>query len=594
MIEPRLRERTLLAVGMMALSGFVVAVVMMPAATRYRADLYGALSPLGWIAFAVAVICGLVVIYSAARRGSHRWLFGTAVVLGTYAAFFWLPVARGYVLYATPLADSLFHLGVVKDVLRFGTAPDVIYPASHLLIASLVEITRLPRTLFQPLLGYTFTLLLVLGMFVSARRLFRSHTGGLYALLAALPLVYAGYHVVVLPWFYALSLFPLMLFLADRWLTGRGSRRLYVVLFVFMVTITFYHPMVSLFTVSLLVSYWAYLWIESSTAGQSVRGNTVSALFFLLLVPLAVITEWHLNLTRMQSRIVTIILAFTQGDQSAASFAGQAGQTSYTLFELVWRFLVLRWGPTVIYLSLASLILIAIGYRIWRQRTTATDHRVVMLYLVGFLTAIVALVILRTSNPVRAARFALLMAIYVLALELWHRHRVDKNSDRWHSRAVAHGLLVVIVVVALLAGGITYRGDAHLTQTTVEGTTWHLEHENTAILTQSHRMSRNLDIYQNGYRRALSHEPTFTRYNASYQLPKHLGYDENETIATTLAGRRYLVTKYSDTQWYRNQPKSRYPGLLFYNQSDAAELATDPAANRLYTNGNFSVWLAEG
>ncbi|RJT07989.1 hypothetical protein D3261_01205 [Halococcus sp. IIIV-5B] len=516
-------------------------------------------------------------------------------MMGSYAVFFWLPVARGYVLFATPLSDSLIHLGIVRDVLSSGSIPDVIYPASHLLIALLASITDIKLTLFQPLVGYLFTLLLVLGILVSARRLLRSHTAGLYALLAGLPLLYASYHVVILPWFYTLTMFPIILYVADRWLTDRGDHRPYVMLFVFMTAIAFYHPMMCLLIAGLLVSYWGYLRLESWVPGQmDLSRRSVGPLVFLLLFPLAVITQWHLGLPRMQSRIGTILLAFQQGDQSAASFAGQAGQTSYTVSELLWEYLVLRWGPTVVYMGVGGLLLLAVCYRIWHRRTTIADRRIAALYLASFMTAIAALVVLRTRNPVRAVRFVLLIVVYLIALAFWNRHRIDSKLERWDSRVIVHSLLAIIVVVALLASGITYRGDAHLTETTIDGTTWHLEHQNGESITLAHRMARNIDIYQDGYREGRFNERVFTRYNATHQLPKHLGYDENETIATTLSDRRYLVTKYSDTQWYRSQPRSRYSELLFYNRSDAAALADDPAANRLYNNGDFDVWLAGG
>lgn len=355
----------------------------------------------------------------------------------------------------------------------------------------------------------------------------------------------------------------------------------------------FYHPMIGLLSIGILVGYWSYLWFESGTSNQTnLDRSSINALIFLLFIPLAIFVEWHLGLTKTQSQIRRILLSFIQSDQSAASFAGQAVQTGYTLLELIWQFLILQWGPTVIYLGLAGLVFIAVGYRIWRHRTVTVDNRITVLFLLGIGTAIVSLVLLRMRNPVRATRFAVLMAIYLIALELWHRQQENWSGDSWNSHAVAHSFLAIIIVIALLAGGITYQGDAHLTETTVEGTTWQLEHGNHEVLTLSHRMARNLDIFKNGYRQGKSNERVFTRYNSTYKLPKHIGYDENRTIATTLVGQRYLVTKYSDTVWYRNQPKSRYSGLLFYNQSDVAALANDPAADRLYNNGNFSVWLA--
>lgn len=62
---------------------------------------------------------------------------------------------------------------------------------------------------------------------------------------------------------------------------------------------------------------------------------------------------WILNSQRMQVYLVR----YTTGRVNSGggvSYAEQARETSYTLWQLFWKFAILQWGTTLLYISLGE------------------------------------------------------------------------------------------------------------------------------------------------------------------------------------------------------------------------------------------------
>lgn len=570
-----------IVVGLTAILAVVIAVILSaPAATGYEASIYDTYPPTTWLAFGVVLMGGVLLILVGGRERTSLWLPGFALILGAYGVFYALPLIRGYVLYGSLLSDSLYHLSIVSDVISTGELPQLLYPSTHILFGELALLTGLSPSVFQMPISFAFTVLFMIGYFVSARRFF-SNRGGIYVLASAVPLTYTGLQLTILPWFYALCVIPLAIFALQL----QTRAKVALVAFPLVTAIVFYHPLTGLFIIIIAGIY--HIWSSWNPHISAARGDTVAlAAGITALV-------WALDSSRVQALLVRTVFGVAT-EEGVASYAARAVGSEYTISQLLVEYVILRWGPLLLFLGAASLVIVAIAYRCIRERRISTAGMLVIQYLTtGIVGIILVGVGVLSQNLIRLSQFALFFSTYLVGFGLWKtvRHKVGQQPHRRVTTIIGSGLVLVVLVSTVLSAGIAYEDNRHITETTVEGTDWHLMNHDSSLQTKSFRMSYQIQLYLQGY--AAGHEAprTFSRYSSVYQLPTNLGYDDNATMAQTLQTRSYFITKVSDIAWARSQPTVNDRAHQ-YSRANQATLADDTTVNKLYSNGPFNIWLA--
>ena len=568
-------------VGLTAILAVVIAVVLSaPAATGYEVSIYNTYSLSIWLAFGVVLVGGVLLILAGGRERTSIWLPGFALILGAYGVFYSLPLVRGYVLYGSLLSDSLYHLSIVSDVISTGELPQLLYPFTHTLFAELALLTGLSPNVFQMPVSYAFTVLFMIGYFVSARRLF-SNQGGIYVLASAVPLTYTGLQLTILPWFYALCVIPLVVFALQL----QTRAKVALVAFPLATAIVFYHPLTSLFIIIIAGIY--HIWSSWNPHTPAARGGTVA------LAAGITVLVWSLDTSRVQALLVQTVLGVAT-EEGVSTYAAQAVSSEYTISQLLVEYVILRWGPLMLFLGVASLIVVAIAYQCIRERRISTAGMLGIQYLTAGIVGVVLIGVGITSRSlVRLSQFALFFSTYLVGFGLWRtvRHKIGQQPHRRVTTIIGSGLVLVVLVSTVLSAGIAYEDNKHITETTVEGTDWHLTNHDSSLQTKSFRMSYQIQLYLQGYTAGHEAPRTFSRYSSVYQLPTNLGYDDNATMAQTLQNRSYLITKVSDIAWARGQPTVNDRPHQ-YSRANQATLADDRTVNKLYSNGAFDIWLA--
>lgn len=598
------RWRIVSAVTILAAIAFVASVLTTPPAGRYESSIYGAYTPLTWIGFGLALVGGLTLVFRSAITDGSGWRRGAAVLGSTYLVFFALPLFRGYYVYGTPMSDAFYHFGIVRDVLKTGSLPETGYPATHLLYSVLAILTGVPVRTLQPIVAFCFFLLFVGSCFLLGLTLF-GRRGGLVTLGAATPLVLVSNHLTTLPWLFALPYLPLSLYFIHRWARRRRSSRTGIVgvAVVCGVALVFYHPITALVTVFALVLYAAAVAVPllrrrvplgGADAERPLRAYAVPYRYPIILAVAGVL--WYLSIGHITHFLEQALT--TDLDGGAVSYASTAQQTSYSAWELVWEFLVLKWGTVIAYAGIGACVTVAVLVRVFRRRSSRLELLCAVQFGGGFGVAIFfvgARVLSR--NVVRINHYTVIGAILLLGLAITglisFREGVD---DRWKRRGATvalGGLCVTVIVVALLAGAVAYEEDRHVTHTTMAGAKWQQENYESGIDTRAFRMSEQLQRYFEGTIGAKPDDRQFHRSLKGYQLPTRLGYDGNESVAGVYENETYLVTKTADIEWSNNRDADRRAEITYYTSADLARLRADPAAHRIYSNGDFSVWLVD-
>lgn len=584
---------------------FVVGVLTTPPATGYEASIYDAYPAWTWIGFGLAIVGGLGLVFRTALTGRSGWRYGIVALGSAYAVFFALPLFRGYYLYGTPMSDAFYHFAIVRDVLQTGSLPETGYPATHLLYTSLVTITGLSMRTLQPIVAFGFFSLFVGSCFLLGRSLF-GRRGGLATLGAAAPLVFVSHHLTTLPWLFALPYLPLSLYFCHRW-AGRHRRssrqRVFGVMLVCGFALVFYHPVTALATVLALLLYAGVvaapalrrrLPLGRAAAPERVHSFAVPYRYPAVIAMAGVF--WYLSTSHITRFLERALTAEIEG--GAANYASAAGESSYSAWELFWEFLVLRWGTVLAYAAVGACVAAAIAIRILRRRADRLEVLCAVQFGagIGVAVAFIGAGVL-SRNVVRINHYTVIGAILLFGLAVSvlvsYRDGVEDRRLRVGATVALRGLCAIVIVVALLAGSVAYDDDSHVTQSTMSGAEWHHERHESGVGTQAFRMSEQLQRYFEGTTGADPDDRQFHRSLEGYQLPSRLGYDEHESVADEYETETYLVTKTADVEWASDIPRDRRSDVRHYTEADIERLRADPAAHRIYSNGDFSVWFVD-
>lgn len=590
----RWNSRPMLFVGGCSLAVGSIGLLMTPPARGFEFSLYSNVSLIIWLSLTVCGCCGVGLVYRY-QPLSREWLSGLTLVELMYAVFLSLPLVR-YTIYASPRADQWLHFAHINDLVATGVLPaDLFYPAAHVLMGALIIVTGLPVESLQIIVAIAFLSVYLLGLYTLGKRLIGTQHAGSACLIAATPLVFSVYHPTVMPWFYGLLLVPLGLTLYIMFRSRLVNILHITALLIITLVIFFFHPItVLLFSIMVLVhdviTNQRLVHYITSEAGNhrsfsSIILTTVAAAFLF----------WYLSFMSIQIAVVRLTQSLS-GDAGAIKYADQAGETQYTLGQLVWEYLIMSWGPTLIYGGLGGAIAIvvmiaAIKYN-WGR---VGEIEVAAQFGVG---AIVALAFFAfdfiTNNILRLSQYAILFAIVLIGLAVWRLQTTPWFHQQARSLAVAG--VVLVLLTGILSGAIIF-DSSPVTQSELNGTSWLVDHDVTNRNAHSIDISHRLEVYldDNLTNSAPPDERTFDDHNPQRKLPRRLGYDKYESIGATIQGDVYLVTKERDMRLFHAAPENRQKEISYYSRGDRQQLFVDPAVSgKIYHNGEYDIWVAEG
>lgn len=590
----RWNSRPILFVGGCLLAVGSIGTLMTPPAKGFELSLYNGVSLAVWLALAVCGCCGVGLLYRH-RTLSREWLSGLMLVVLMYGVFLSLPLVR-YGIYAPPRADQWLHFAYINDLVATGVLPDdLFYPAAHLLIGSLTIVTGLPLESLQILVGIVFFLVYLLGLYALGKRLVGTQHAGSACLIAATPLVFSVYHVMVMPWFYGLLLVPLGLALYNMFRIQSVSTLQMVALIILPLAIFFFHPItVLLFTIMIVVhDLVANRWLIQYTTDNIENHRSFSPIIIITVT--AAFLFWYLSFGSIQMVIVRIVHSFS-GDEGAVEYADQAGETQYTLGQLIWEYLIMSWGPTLIYGGLGGAIAVIIVIAVFRyDQGGIGEIEVATQFGVGAIVALAFFAFdLITRNILRLSQYAILFAIVLIGLALWRLQTALWFRQR--ARPLAVVLLILVLMTGILSGAIVFDSSS-VTQSELNGTSWLVDYNDPDRDVHSLDISHRLEVYLDDdlADTAPTDKRTFDDQNPKRELPRRLGYDEHTSIGTAVKGDVYLVTTERDMRLFHTAPENRQSDIRYYARNERRQLFTDPAVGgRIYHNGEYDVWIAEG
>ncbi|WP_254546624.1 hypothetical protein [Halomarina pelagica] len=429
--------------------------------------------------------------------------------------------------------------------------------------------------------------LYVVSIYLYGRQQFTGQVGML-AGATTLPLILGQFHTSLHPSIHSFYLLPLF-FLSVHY----KSYRWRIVMLLLLFAIVFFHPMTAILALCYIAVSAAVPWIGMLFDETWKRTSpTITIKPGVVMVSIgALLIYWYIGF----NRITVLVAGWIVGVSSLSGGNGNSAAFALSPFHFFLRGFTL-YGDVVLYMFISIFAAFIVTFLLWRHPdVTGRYLHVEVQWFFGlvFCLGVVALGIL--GNPIRAARYFFLFSAVLIggamaALTRLGNYLFPSRHQRTLNTICSILLAANIVLAGVVGAAGVYPNGNHLTETEVKSVNWILTHTNNdPVLSLS--MSRKMTLFVRGTHDAPK-QWRFQEEKAALQLPSHLGYQNNQTVANLHKDDFYIFTKEYDLEYYKSSYREQWPALTWYTVHDLRKLRNDSAADRIYTSGlkRASVW----
>jgi len=576
----------------------IIIIIDTPYATNFETSIYSAYPFYFWIIFLSVIISTSLffVLYSINNIGTKYMIFNIILFLSIMILFFSMPIFRGYALYGRGGQGLLWQIGRARTILETNhIGAETWYPVPHIFLSYLKMlgfsfqegIIILQSSIY--FLYIVFSFLYVKKLCVNFDEIDRGYT---IALIGLVPFVYMTFHMYFTPAIMSLWLIPLFLFLIQK--DTNKIKSFYLLMILVGFTIVFFHALTSLILMMIIgimalvdkiYPYFMNIDFEKKTQYYNP----------LLLLSIAFFS-WALRFsTVVESLLRSLEFIFIGADiESPAERGVEAAATSGLRFhEIVIRFIE-SYGVIWVYAILAGLI------GIWSFKEFVLSKKEInystflfsVLLIAGIIYGLASLLTRAVAHEiVRLSKIVIMISTFIIVAYLNRSMDEIKKSHQSKKRKPKMVLTSIVVFIVLLSLIISFFGvyspNDHLTYSEREGTEWFIDYSNTDKETIQEGMHFRTFWYLKGtYNQSIERGELFD----GEQHPKHLGYNENETIRESIGNETYMITKEYDYNWYKELETHQLEYTNYYTEDDLERLNEDPTASKIYCNGGFTTW----
>jgi len=577
----------------------VVIIATAPPATGYELSLYEAYPPILWVLLSVTVFSGMYTIIRSCESQVRNLYYGYFSILFIDALILFLPIIRGYYSMSRGEGDMYHHMFIARQILHSGFLPVTdIYPVMHIWLSVLYHF--LPDFIvLTVVLSIVFFILYILSLYILGKTLLGTQKGGILVSIFGLPLLFSNLHDGFIPFFFALLIFPLILYAYQKISAYPAQKnRFYICLVVLSLFIVFCHPMISVF---LLIMFSIFTCFELFKGRATGRQSNIEAANIVVIVSLT-LTLWWLQNIQALNTLQTIGAALFEQSSHLSIFAHQVNRVSTSnasIWLVIDRFFKI-YGPVCLYFSIALLFLFYLTYQYLQNRKL---HDSDFIYSLQFCAAVCMGIVLVTgyfviAEPIRAASFALVFATVLSGLFFYRQRNV---GGLMASITVILTIVCMMTILTLHSSPWIGGTNSAFTYGDKNGVDWLLTYRTTEIPVVKEDLS-NYKYAQYFYETTGSRnshnvsEYTFYRNLNKYTevVPSHFGYTTNRTIGDSFA---YLPDKelyMTTTELMRRTvdavQEDRKSQVKSFTDAEFIRLKNDPTINLVYVSNTFGVW----
>jgi len=584
-------------------------IAITPNAVGYELSIYDAYPAPFWYFLIATIAFGVIIMLHQAffGKGFKWWVVGLAIVLITNTIFLLLPTFRGYALYG--MYDTLSHLGYIKDILTTGQlGKNNFYPMVHILGVSLIQVAGLSLENIVPLYFIIFTNTYIINIYLIGKSTSKNHGCALLMVAFATPLIYSNLHVTIHPG--TMSLFMtqyLLYFYTKREMLLCDQRKNSILLYLLAFSITFYHPVNTLFMISVfIISGFLYVLYSrlSSHKVLKIEQPLGKNIFGVILIMSIAFSTWYFSFAYIQRsfKVVYDWLIYQSGVPLYRYLTDSLIEARLTPIQTIEIF-INRYGAIFILLLISSIACISqLRKSLSKRNVMDVKFMYAILYLFAlFIGGVELFGYFIEYNPVRVSRFALLMGTVISALVVYDFINKGPKIDASRTKASRQRIMytiaigVIIMVMITLSLGSVFGSpriwdiNLQVTRMDITGTTWFEKIKNPyiVVVTNIPELIYRFEDYNFGVDSRTIRIATVD----PVRLPSHFGYDEHDQISESLNFQdRYLVIFSLDKAAVMLFKLCPAPKVHYYSEEDFVKLGSDTTAIKIYSNAEFEVW----
>lgn len=587
----RRREKGALLVGFASLAVAVLVARGSPP-DAYELSIYAGTPLAFWVGSGAALLVATFVGLHA--DGFARRL---ALVLGglTMLAVASLPVLRAYHFFGA--GDSLTHLGWVKNIAAGRMSVlEFLYPGTHTVAVFLADVTGMAVTRAVLVMVMAFTAVFLLFVPLATWAVTRDRRATALAALAGLlllPINNVSTFDMAHPTTQAIMFFPLMLYLAARYLTDADRERLLVgsptgaLLALASVTVVLVHPQQA---GNVLVVFGAILGLQLLARFLGVRTADHRTFALQTVFLAAVFLVWaprHERATGAATALTNMLLRGVELGSETTQRASSLEAVGGSLEVLFVKLLLV----TLVFGVLAGLLVLdGLRGRLDDRPELATFVRYLGLGLVPLSGLMLAYFVVSYEKlHFRQLGFIMVPVTMLGAVAL--ARGMGALSTRFSARSVRTAVAVAFVVMLALSvptvyqSPYVYQSSSHVTAAQMDGYAATLDHKGSAPLVGVRGTGERWSDGVLGYEESRERLPAV---DSLYRNRDNPAIDEN--FRGEYVARHYDDRYLAFTERLRQQELEVYDGFRFDRQGFRSLDAT-PGLNRVHANGGFQTYF---
>ena len=582
-----------------------------PPASGYELSIYDAYPWYFWVlivsVFLLVISITLYRIFFTTTSIDSNWLYVWLPVLLAYFILFLLPFFRGYPAYGR--GDTLTHIGYIKDILATGGVLGNGYPISHILVAILGYITAIDINIFVITLPALFTILYIIWVSKLSSIIFKEKAMVLLVTIFSLFLMYERVQQFC-PFNASLFFLPFFLYVFYK---RKGSLSYTIIFVILLLLLPFLHIF---FSITLIIALLA-LWF-SDRAWEKLSGLKIKSRFFDFLS--------DSNITKRDYEAAIVLLSVAAGWWAIHSYLSAIGHilswvlysagetpviyknlnalaaadlTTYQTIRVFWT----RMGNVLFFYFLPVILLIVFfflsRYRNLRSKIDKNVFQFVVIYLSFFLLSILFLFAKDYFNYGRIYRFVIISSIIISTMLIW---RLINNLSYKSKKAVFVAMLLILCflmvsnIFTVHRSPINSYANSQVSSMELNGARWCFDNFEEGRTVKIRRNTLAIFRFHDAICGRSSSSPF--HYNRE-PIPDEFGYEGNETIAdsfdisTNEKLNVYMFFTLMDKIYHKIFFKDLWSRAKSYSDENVEKLNDDYTANKLYSNGECTIWLIQ-
>ena len=583
------RKRVALLIISFTLLFSVLIIIATPPAAGYELSMYEAYPALLWVLISINIFFSIYLILLSCDSESKNLYYGYFSILLIEAIMLILPNIRGYYSTIGGWGDMYYHMFAARQIINSGDLSLYdIYPIMHIWLSNLYNF--LPDfILLIAIFSIVFFIVYILSLYILGKTILGTKKGGIFVSIFGIPLIFSFLHYSFIPFFFAILMFPLILYIYQKMIRDSAQKNSYYICLIFLAFfIVFCHPMVSVF---LIIMFSLFACFELFKRRAISWHSNIEAVNIVIIVSLTVILWWF-QFRNVLEDIKTMAFALIGQGTFTSIFENQMNEVSTSnasIWLVIDRF-VKVYGPTGIYFLISLLFIGYIMYQYFQNRKIYDDD---LIYSLQFCVAICIGIALMTgyfviAEPIRAAMYGLVFATILCGIFCYRLRHLEGLIT---SITVITTIVCILTIMTLHTSPLIGGPNSALTYGDKNGIDWILEYRNAEIPIVQEDLP--YDKYAEYYFETMNARPQRVS-TYSQNIPSHFGYTTNSTIGNSLTYLDHRQLNMITTERMRLTPYAvpadRRSFLKSFTEKDFDRLKNDPTVNLVYLSNKFNVW----